>query len=46
MKKFSITLTEHAINKIYFENNFIDNKRRTKTTSRCKSVLHLRKKES
>ena len=43
MKKFCTSLREHAINVINFEKeeNVTVNKRRTKITSRCKSMLYL-----
>ena len=44
MKKFCESLREHAKNIIDFEKkDVIVNKRRIKTTSRCKSMLYLKK---
>ena len=45
MKKFCTSLREHAKNIIDFQKkNVTINKRRNEITSRCKSMLHLRKK--
>ena len=41
MKKFCISLTEHAADAINFERNVTVNKKRTKIAPRCKSMLHL-----
>ena len=43
-KKFCESLREHAKSIIDFEKNVTANKRRVKITSRCKSMLHLWKK--
>ena len=44
MKKFCTSLRKHVKNIIDFEKNVTLNKRRSKITSRCKSMLYLRKK--